>query len=125
MIRRVVTVGVVFFVFAELMALMAYYVETGGLFYTHDKTYGEVLPVPENRRLVREALHPYFGPTHTPGTPFDIPEAFLANNSSPPLETNNFGFMSSYSYPFEKANSNQFSVAKKFPHLVIYLWTLI
>ena len=70
---QLATSVVVFCVCAELVALMAYYVETGGLFYTHDKAYQDVLPAPENRRLVREALHPYFGPTHTPGTDFDIP----------------------------------------------------
>ena len=41
---RLVTIVVVFFVCAELMALMAHYVETGGLFYTHDKAYQDVLP---------------------------------------------------------------------------------
>ena len=108
---RLVTVVVVFFVFAELMALTAHYVETGGLFYTHDKTYEDVLPAPENRRLVRETLHPYFGPTHTPGIPYDIPETFRTSSSSPSrLETNNFGFMSSYSYPFVKPRSDQFVI---------------
>ncbi len=108
---RLVTIVVVFFVCAELMALMAHYVETGGLFYIHDKTYEDLLPAPENRRLVREALHPYFGPTHTPGTVFDIPETFQTNSSSPSrLETNNFGFMSSYSYPFVKPRNDQFVI---------------
>ena len=108
---RLVTVVVVFFVFAELMALTAHYVETGGLFYTHDKTYEDVLPAPENRRLVRETLHPYFGPTHTPGIPYNIPETFRTSSSSPSrLETNNFGFMSSYSYPFVKPRSDQFVI---------------
>ena len=108
---RLVTVVVVFFVCAELMALMTHYVETGSLFYTHDKAYQEPLLAPENRRLVREALHPYFGPTHTPGTAFDIPASWVANSSLPSsLETNNFGFVSPYSYPFEKASSNQFVI---------------
>ncbi len=88
---RLVTIVVVFCVCAELMALVAHYVETGGLFYTHDKAYQDVLPAPENRRLVREALHPDSGPTHTPGTAFVIPETFQTNSSSPArLETNNY-----------------------------------
>ena len=100
---------VVFCLCAELMALMVYYVETGGLFYIHDKVYQDVLSAPENGRLVREALHPYFGPTHTPGTAFDAPESMWVNGSSPShAETNNFGFVSSYSYPFVKARSNEF-----------------
>jgi len=106
---RLVMAVVVFCLCAELMALMAYYVETGGLFYIHDKVYQDVLPAPENGRLVREALHPYFGPTHTPGTAFDVPESMWVNGSTPShAETNNFGFVSSYSYPFVKARSSQF-----------------
>jgi hypothetical protein len=101
----------VFCVCAELAALMAYYVETGGLFYTHRRTYQELLPAPENRRLVTEALHPYFGPTHTPGTAFDIPEALRVNSSAPSrLRTNNFGFVSSHDYPFVKARTSQFVI---------------
>ncbi|MBI2827990.1 MAG: hypothetical protein HYX77_01800 [Acidobacteria bacterium] len=108
---RLLTSVVVFCVCAELVALSAYYVETGGLFYTHRKTYQELPPAPENRRLVTEALHPYFGPTHTPGTAFDIPEALRANSSSPSrLNTNNFGFVSSYSYPFVKTRDSQFVI---------------
>ena len=41
---QLATSVVVFCVCAELVALMAYYVETGGLFYTHDKAYQDVLP---------------------------------------------------------------------------------
>ncbi|MSO82870.1 MAG: hypothetical protein EXQ53_06195 [Acidobacteria bacterium] len=108
---RLATSVVVFCVCAELVALMAYYVETGGLFYTHHKTYQELLPAPENQRLVTEALHPYFGPTHTPGTAFDIPAALRVKASSPSrLRTNNFGFVSSYSYPFVKTRDNQFVI---------------
>lgn len=101
----------VFCVCAELVALMAFYVETGGLFYTHRKTYQELLPAPGNQRLVTEALHPYFGPTHTPGTAFDIPESLRVNSSAPSrLRTNNFGFVSSHDYPFVKARSSQFVI---------------
>lgn len=101
----------VFCVCAELVALLAYYVETGGVFYTSRTTYQELLPAPENRRLVTEALHPYFGPTHTPGTAFDIPDALRVNSSAPSrLRTNNFGFVSSHDYPFVKARGNQFVI---------------
>ena len=108
---RLATSLVVFCVCAELVALTAYYVETGGLFYTHRKTYQELFPAPENGRLIGEALHPYFGPTHKPGTAFDIPEALRVSSATPArLRTNNFGFVSSYSYPFVKTRSNQFIV---------------
>ena len=70
-----------------------------------------MLSPPGNQRLVREALHPHFGPTHTPGIPVDLPEDMRMKGSSPPrMETNNFGFVSSYNYPFEKASNRQFVV---------------
>jgi len=101
----------VFCVCAELAGLMVYYVETGSVFYTHRRTYQELLPAPGNRRLVTEALHPYFGPTHTPGTAFDIPEALRVDSSAPSrLRTNNFGFVSSHDYPFVKARGSQFVI---------------
>jgi len=101
----------VFCVCAELAGLMVYYVETGSAFYTHRRTYQELLPAPGNRRLVTEALHPYFGPTHTPGTAFDIPEALRVDSSAPSrLRTNNFGFVSSHDYPFVKARGSQFVI---------------
>ena len=49
---RLVMTVVVFCSCAKLMALVGYYVETGGLFYIHDKVYQDVLPAPENGRLV-------------------------------------------------------------------------
>lgn len=108
---RLATTVLVFCVCAELVALMAHYVETGGLFYTHRQTYQELFPAPENRRLVTEALHPYFGPTHTPGTAFDIPEALRVNGSAPSrLRTNNFGFVSSHDYPVVKTHDRQFVI---------------
>jgi hypothetical protein len=51
----------VFVIVAELLGLVAYYADTGALFYTHDKAYGDLLPTPEDRLLVGEAVHPYFG----------------------------------------------------------------
>ena len=52
---------------AELVGLVAYYIDTGTLFYTHRKSYPELLPTPDNQLVVGEAVHPYFGPTHKPG----------------------------------------------------------
>ncbi len=88
---RLATSVVIFCLCAELAALAAYYVETGGLFYTSRRTYQDLFPAPESRRLVTQALHPYFGPTHTPGTPVDIPEALRVSGSTPArLNTNEF-----------------------------------
>ena len=93
------------------VGLAAYYVETGALFYIHRKTYPELLPAPQNRLVVGEALHPYFGPTHRPGTPFDIPEALREGSAVPArLTTNNFGFVSSHDYPFAKTREDQFII---------------
>ena len=96
---------------AELLALAAYYVDTGAFFYTHRRTYLELLPTPEDRLIVGEAVHPYFGVTHRPGTPFDIPAALRADVSAPSrVRTNNFGFVSPHDYPFTKTRDDQFVV---------------
>ena len=93
---------------AEVFGLVAYYIDTGALFYTHHKTYPELLPTPDNQLVVGEAVHPYFGPTHKPGTPFDIPQALLATPETPSrVTTNNFGFVSPHDYPFQKTSDRQ------------------
>jgi hypothetical protein len=108
---KIATSLVVFVLCAELVALVAYYVDTGALFYAHPKTYRELLPTPEDRLVVGEAVHPYFGVTHRPGTPFDIPESLLAGSAAPSrVSTNNFGFVSPHAYPFSKVRDHQFIV---------------
>jgi hypothetical protein len=108
---RVVVVNlIVFAVLAELLALFFYYDDTGHLFYLHQKTY-ELIPETHDRRLTSDGLHPYFGPTHAPGSPFDIPEALRDSPTAPArLATNNFGFVSAFDYPFVKARDNQFVI---------------
>ncbi|MBI2189518.1 MAG: hypothetical protein HYU37_20675 [Acidobacteria bacterium] len=102
---------VVFTLCAELAAIAAYYVETGAFFYTHEKTYPDLLPTPEDRLVIGEAIHPYFGVTHRPGTPFDIPASLQADPAAPARQrTNNFGFVSPYDYPFSRARDDQFLV---------------
>ena len=54
---RVFTSLVVFALCAELLGLFAY-VDTGALFYTHRKSYRELLPTPEDRLFLGEAVHP-------------------------------------------------------------------
>ena len=58
---RLVLSLVVFCLVAELAGLAAYYVDTGALFYVHRKAYPKLLPAPQDRLVVGEALHPYFG----------------------------------------------------------------
>lgn len=105
---RLVLSLVVFVLCAELLGVAAYYVDTGALFYTHRKSYPELLPAPQDRLIVGEALHPYFGVTHRPGTPFDIPASLREGTAVPErLTTNNFGFVSPHDYPFAKTSDDQ------------------
>jgi hypothetical protein len=103
---RIIAVNiVVLVVFAELVALVAYYIDTGALFYAHRKSYPTLLETAA-QRLTAEALHPYFGPTHREGAPFEVPPALRAGGATNG-RTNNFGFVSTHDYPFRKASANQ------------------
>lgn len=105
---RIITSVIAFALCAEIVALAAYYVDTGALFYTHPKSYRDPLPTPGDRLIVREAVHPYFGFTHAPGTPFGIPEPLRTPGAElPRLTTNNFGFVSPHAYPFRKTRDDQ------------------
>jgi hypothetical protein len=102
--------------FAEVAGLFLYYVDTGALFYFHQKTYERISETPESR-LTGEALHPYFGPTHMPGLPLQIPPEL--REAQPPgvdpvnptgASTNNFGFVSPHDFPFARTRGSQFLV---------------
>jgi hypothetical protein len=114
MMRRtlgVVLVNVIVFcVLAELLALFLFYNDTGRLFYTYQKPYDPIAETQQGR-LTGDGLHPYFGPTHRQGYPFDIPESLRENAASPArVPTNNFGFASTHNYPFIKTSPNQFVI---------------
>jgi hypothetical protein len=110
-IARALTSLAVLAVSAEIFGLAAFYIDTGGLFYTHSKMYDEPLPAPEDRLVLGEAVHPYFGFTHHPGVPFDVPESLRATPTEPGrLKTNNFGFVSTRPYPFAKTDERQFVI---------------
>jgi hypothetical protein len=114
MLRRtlgVVLVNViVFVVLAELLALFLFYNETGRLFYTYRKPYEPIAETAQGR-LTGDGLHPYFGPTHRQGYPFDIPEPLRPDASAPArVPTNNFGFASPHDYPFVRTSPNQFVI---------------
>jgi hypothetical protein len=114
MMRRtlgVVLVNVIVFcALAELLALFLFYNDTGRLFYTYQKPY-EPIAETQQGRLTGDGLHPYFGPTHRQGYPFDIPESLRENAASPArVPTNNFGFASTHNYPFIKTSPNQFVI---------------
>jgi hypothetical protein len=118
MLRRYATIATVNLVllglFAECAALFVYYVDTGAFFYVHQRTHARVTDTPD-RRLTGEALHPYFGPTHTPGLRLQIPaelrEGGAAASDNPTgARTNNFGFVSTRDFPFTKTRDSQFVI---------------
>src|SRR4051812_16849926 len=85
----------VFCVAAEAAGLLVYYYEHGWLFYAQQRQPYELIESTREGRLTGEGLHPYFGPTHKPGTPFDIPEDLREPSITPArAKTNNFGFVS-------------------------------
>jgi hypothetical protein len=100
----------VFVVAAELIALGVFYYQTGWLYYI-DPYRVQLAAVPDagQGRLTTVALHPYFGPTHQAGIPYDPPES-LRGSAPSRVATNNFGFVSAYDYPFTRANQRQFVV---------------
>jgi hypothetical protein len=116
-VRRLVALLVVnvlvFLVAAELIALGVFYYQTGWLYYVDPyRPPLAVAPQPQGGRLTSIALHPYFGPTHQPGIPFDMPDALRPASASAPTKvaTNNFGFTSRYDYPYTRANDRQLLV---------------
>jgi hypothetical protein len=114
MVRRALTVvlvnAVVFAVLTEALGVIAYYDATGHLFYLFRKTY-EPIAETSAQRLTFDGLHPYFGPTHAPGAPFDIPESLRDSASAASrLTTNNFGFVAPVGYPYVKTSDRQFVI---------------
>jgi hypothetical protein len=118
MIRRVVSLLVinllVFVVAAEVIALGVFGYQTGWLYYLDPyRPTIELVAEPGAGRLTTMALHPYFGPTHQPGIPFDLPEALRPSGAAPARSTaatNNFGFTSTRDYPVARANPRQLLV---------------
>ena len=101
----------VFCIAAELLALGIFYYEHGWLFYLDPyRPAIALIQQAPNQGLTAVGLHPYFGPTHRPGIPFDVPPELQAGDTGPPPATNNFGFPSRYDYPFAKANERQFVI---------------
>lgn len=118
MIRRAVGLIavnlIVFGVLAEAAALFLYYVETGAFYYIDDKKYARISEGSTDR-LTGDALHPYFGPTHSQGHALQIPLELLrtppaAGASAPTLHANNFGFFAPFDFPFVKTEPRQFTI---------------
>jgi len=100
-----------FCILAEVLALGIFYFQHGWLFYLdpYRPTIEQIQDLP-NQGLTAVGLHPYFGPTHRPGIPFDLPKDLQSAESGPTVATNNFGFSSRYSYPFTRTNERQFVI---------------
>ena len=102
---------VVFCLAAELLALGSFYYEHGWLFYL-DPYRPTIAPIQEasGDALTAVGLHPYFGPTHRPGIPFDLPPELRTGEADDVVATNNFGFPSRVNYPFSKTSDRQFVI---------------
>src|SRR5215471_12627330 len=103
----------VFVVAAEVIAAAVFGYQTGWLYYVDPyRPQIALVPEPAGGRVTTAALHPYFGPTHQPGIPFDLPAALRPAGSAardqPRVATNNFGFAAAYDYPFVAGNERQF-----------------
>jgi len=103
---------VVFCLAAELLALGIFYYQHGWLFYL-DPYRPTIAPIQEEAGgdvLTAVGLHPYFGPTHRPGIPFDLPPELRTGEADEVVATNNFGFPSRVNFPFSKTSDRQFVI---------------
>src|SRR5262245_31654084 len=102
---------VVFFASAEVLALGIFYYDHGWLFYL-DPYRPTIARIQEGSgdALTPVGLHPYFGPTHRPGLPFDVPAEMRTGEADEAVATNNFGFPSRVNYPFSKTSDRQFVI---------------
>ena len=98
---------IVLAVAAEVLSLAVYYYQHGWLFYLDPyRTPRAAVPDMAAARLTNEGLHPYFGQSHRPGVPFDIPES-LRRGPAQRRVTNNFGFVAPHDYPYRKTSARQ------------------
>jgi hypothetical protein len=96
---------------AEALALGIFYYQHGWLFYV-DPYRPTIARIEEGSgdALTAVGLHPYFGPTHRPGIPFDLPPELRTGAAADVVATNNFGFPSHVNYPFSKTSDRQFVI---------------
>ena len=113
-LRIVVVLAVnvaVFCIAAEVLALGIFYYQHGWLFYV-DPYRPTIATIEEQSgdALTAVGLHPYFGPTHRSGIPFDLPPALATAGADRAVATNNFGFPSTVNYPFARTDDRQFVI---------------
>jgi hypothetical protein len=85
----------------EVASLGFYFIKTGRLFYLKREGDAGVVAdfgIDQTRleRTIIERLHPYFGFTTKPGTPYKL------SFSEAKHEANNYGFTTPYAYPFKR-----------------------
>lgn len=107
---------VVFCGVAEILGLLVFEYQHGWVFYAdpYRPTY-ELIREETSGGLTSIGLHPYFGPTHRPGIPFDVAENLReptapGQTPAPPDATNNFGFTSRFNYPVARNSDKQFFI---------------
>lgn len=88
-------------VLTEIVSLGFYFTKTGRLFYLRgqgDPGVAADFGIDQARleRTIIERLHPYFGFTSKPGTPYQL------SFSETKHEANNYGFTTPYAYPFKR-----------------------
>ena len=110
--------AVVLVVAAESLALGAYYIQTGWLFYLNPyRPKVDVRGEAAAGGLTDMGLHPYFGPVHRGGIPVEIPASMQdAANGAPASDkpagfaTNNFGFATPHDFPYTKKDPREFVI---------------
>lgn len=104
---------VTFCALAEGLGLLVFYYQSGWLFYIdpYKPTFAAPIETREDAGLTAVGIHPYFGPTHRPGIPFDIPvDQREPGSTAPSIPTNNFGFVSASNYPYAKHSPDEYLV---------------
>ena len=103
---------------AELLALGAYYFQTGWLFYLNPyRARFDIVGGAAAGGLTDMGLHPYFGPVHRSGIPVEIPASMQDVAPGTPrtdtpagFATNNFGFATPHDFPYLKKSEREFVV---------------
>ena len=109
---------VVLLLAAELLALGAYYFQTGWLFYLNPyRATVDTVGGAAAGGLTDMGLHPYFGPVHRRGIPVEIPASMQDLAPGAPrrdvpagFATNNFGFATPHDFPYVKKEAREFVV---------------
>jgi hypothetical protein len=99
----------VFGVLMEIAGLLFHFFTSGSLLYLDRPVY-QLATDAASEQLTNDVLNPYFGPSHKPGIPFEVPPDLREEGREPArVATNNFGFVSPFNYPIVRAQ-NEFII---------------